>query len=71
MQWLRKPSNEHPGTDLCRNISLLSIVGHGGMGKTTLLQHVYEDEMTEDFDLKMWVCVSNNFDVKKKSLQIF
>ncbi|XP_028551525.1 putative disease resistance protein RGA4 [Dendrobium catenatum] len=65
MQWLRKPSNGHPGTDLYRNISLLSIVWHGGMGKTTLLQHVYEDEMTEEFDLKMWVCVSNNFDVEK------
>ncbi|KAH0463667.1 hypothetical protein IEQ34_008249 [Dendrobium chrysotoxum] len=70
MQWLRKQSNgEHHalvnGTDLYRNISLLSIVGHGGMGKTTLLQHVYEDEMTEEFDLKMWVCVSNNFDAKK------
>ncbi|KAL0920592.1 hypothetical protein M5K25_009737 [Dendrobium thyrsiflorum] len=70
MQWLRKPSNEEDqalvnGTDLYRNISLLSIVGHGGMGKTTLLQHVYEDEMTKEFDLKMWVCVSNNFDVKK------
>ncbi|KAI0514231.1 hypothetical protein KFK09_010266 [Dendrobium nobile] len=66
MQWLRKPSIEHRGTDLYRNISVLSIVGHGGMGKTTLLQHVYEeDEMTKEFDLKMWVCVSINFDVKK------
>ncbi|KAH0463017.1 hypothetical protein IEQ34_007599 [Dendrobium chrysotoxum] len=60
-QWLKKLSNEHRD----RNISLLCIVGHGGMGKTTLLQHVYEDEMTKEFDLKMWVCVSNNFDVKK------
>ncbi|KAI0514069.1 hypothetical protein KFK09_010103 [Dendrobium nobile] len=66
VQWLRKQSNEPRTTDRYRNISLLSIVGHGGMGKTTLLQHVYEDEMTKEFfDLKMWVCVSNNFDVKK------
>ncbi|KAI0514138.1 hypothetical protein KFK09_010172 [Dendrobium nobile] len=66
MEWLRNPSNdEHQGTDLYRNISLLCIVGHGGMGKTTLLQHVYKDEITKEFDLKMWVCVSNNFDVKK------
>ncbi|KAH0463520.1 hypothetical protein IEQ34_008102 [Dendrobium chrysotoxum] len=71
IQWLRMPSNEEHqalvnGTDLCRKISLLSIVGHGGMGKTTLLQHVYDDEMTKEvFDLRMWVCVSNNFDVKK------
>ncbi|KAI0503710.1 hypothetical protein KFK09_014648 [Dendrobium nobile] len=65
MEWLRNPSNEHRGTDLYSNISLLSIVGHGGMGKTTLLQHVYNDEITKEFGLKMWVYVSNNFDVKK------
>ncbi|KAL0928372.1 hypothetical protein M5K25_000248 [Dendrobium thyrsiflorum] len=66
MEWLRNPSNEPQGTDLYRNISLLSIVGHGGMGKTTLLQHVYKDEITMEFDrLKMWVCVSNNFDAKE------
>ncbi|XP_020698612.2 putative disease resistance protein RGA3 [Dendrobium catenatum] len=65
MEWLRNPSNEHRGTDLYRNISLLSIVGHGGMGKTTLLQHVYNDEITKEFGCKMWACVSNNFDVKK------
>ncbi|KAH0461373.1 hypothetical protein IEQ34_008948 [Dendrobium chrysotoxum] len=69
VQWLRKPSNEHRGVDLYRNISLLCIVGHGGIGKTTLLQHVYEDvnkdEKTKEFDLKMWVCLSHNFDAKE------
>ncbi|KAI0514088.1 hypothetical protein KFK09_010122 [Dendrobium nobile] len=35
------------------------------MGKTNLLQHVYKDEITKEFDYKMWVCVSKNFDVKK------
>ncbi|XP_020600261.1 putative disease resistance protein RGA3 isoform X2 [Phalaenopsis equestris] len=65
MQWLRNPSNEDPThITLYKNISLLSIVGHGGMGKTALLQHVYQD-LKEEFDLKMWVCVSNNFEVKK------
>ncbi|KAH0468024.1 hypothetical protein IEQ34_003057 [Dendrobium chrysotoxum] len=75
MQWLRKQSNEEHqvivnGTDLYINISLLSIVGHGGMGKTTPWQHVYKDEIIEIFDLKMWVCISINFDAKKRSLQI-
>ncbi|XP_020682458.1 putative disease resistance protein RGA4 [Dendrobium catenatum] len=65
LKWLKRPSNEHRGTDLYRNISLLSFVGHGGMGKTTLLQHVYNDEITQEFNLKTWVSVSNNCDVKK------
>ncbi|KAL0920072.1 hypothetical protein M5K25_009180 [Dendrobium thyrsiflorum] len=64
LKWLRNPSDEYQ-TTLYNNISLLSIVGQGGMAKTTLLQHVYKDEMTKEFDLKMWVCVSNNFDVNR------
>ncbi|KAH0464253.1 hypothetical protein IEQ34_007039 [Dendrobium chrysotoxum] len=44
--------------DLYRNISLLSIVGHDGIRKTTLLQRVYEDETAEEFDLNTWVGVS-------------
>ncbi|KAL0927787.1 hypothetical protein M5K25_001997 [Dendrobium thyrsiflorum] len=65
MNWLRNPSNDQYQTTMYGNISLLCIVGHGGMGKTTLLQHVYKDEITKEFDLKMWVSVSNNSDVKK------
>ncbi|KAJ9158730.1 hypothetical protein P3X46_024290 [Hevea brasiliensis] len=41
------------------NVCLVAIIGFGGLVKTTLAQLVFNDEeVVSHFDLKIWVCVS-------------
>ncbi|XP_052160204.1 putative disease resistance protein RGA3 [Oryza glaberrima] len=65
-----KITNDITQGDYCgKDLTIIPIVGSGGIGKTTLTQNIYR-EVQNHFDVKVWVCVSLNFNVYRLKEEI-
>ncbi|OMO78992.1 Disease resistance protein [Corchorus olitorius] len=65
LEFLLSPNGNEKG------VSMLQIVGLGGIGKTTLAQLVYNDSsINKSFDHKAWICVSKDFDATSVTIKI-
>ncbi|XP_022745578.1 putative disease resistance protein At3g14460 isoform X2 [Durio zibethinus] len=61
----------HPENLTENQIDVIPIVGMAGVGKTTFARFIYNDvRVAEWFDLKAWVCVSDQFDVSRVTKSI-
>ncbi|KAE8766847.1 putative disease resistance protein RGA1 [Hordeum vulgare] len=52
-----------------KQLTVLPIVGPGGVGKTTFTQHIFE-EVKSCFQVTIWICVSLNFTADRLAQEI-
>jgi len=52
------------GECFANELTVLPIVGPGGIGKTTFTQHVYK-EVKSQFQVTIWICVSLDFNANR------
>ncbi|XP_045813823.1 putative disease resistance protein RGA4 [Trifolium pratense] len=53
------------------DLPVYPIVGLGGLGKTTLAQSIFNhDRVVKNFELRSWVCVSEDFSLKRMTKSI-
>ncbi|XP_048553964.1 putative disease resistance protein RGA3 [Triticum urartu] len=54
-----------------KSVTVIPVVGPGGMGKTTLIQHIYRSQQVQNhFPVMIWICVSLSFNLDKVLDQI-
>uniref|UniRef100_A0A8R7PME9 NB-ARC domain-containing protein n=1 Tax=Triticum urartu TaxID=4572 RepID=A0A8R7PME9_TRIUA len=59
-------SNHVNGEPIISSIPVLVLSGIGGVGKTTLAQHICKHQQVKShFELIIWICVSDDFDEKR------
>ncbi|XP_044391652.1 uncharacterized protein [Triticum aestivum] len=59
-------SNQVSNESRLADLPVLPLVGIGGVGKTTLAQHICSHPLVKShFKIIIWICVSDDFDVKR------